>query len=160
MTGGRPVGPKTTERGLPPSRMPDGVAGRRGMLALLILLAPVVGCALPGGRATPESSPTEATGPATIRVDNQSGFALTIHAVTQDGHRHRLGSMGSFDTSSFELPASVLSAYTRFQLRADPTGSRTRFDSDPVIIRPGNIVNWTILTDRGRSTVSVESGGG
>lgn len=162
MSGGRPARTKRPDAGPTSAGFPIGSAGVRWLPLLLsvFVFTPALGCALAGGRATPESSATETGGPATIRVDNRSGFALSIHVISQDGNRRRLGSMGSFDTATFELPGSVLAAYSRFQLRADPTGSSTRYDSDPVIIRPGNTVTWTILTDSGRSTLSVESGGG
>lgn len=162
MSGGRPSRTKVPDAAPTSARLPLGAAGAE-LLPLLLsvfVLMPALGCGLPGGRATPESSLTEPRGPATIRVDNRSGFALSVHVVSQDGNRRRLGSMGSFETATFELPGSVLAAYTRFQLRADPTGSSTRFDSDPVIIRPGNTVTWTILTDGGRSTLSVDAGAG
>lgn len=118
------------------------------------------GCGIPGGNSVPDATADRSDGPATVRVDNRSGFALAVYVGTQDGHRRRLGSMGSFETSSFELAGSLLSSYSRFQLTADPTGSRVRYASDPVLIRAGDVVTWTILTDQGRTTLRVESGSG
>lgn len=118
------------------------------------------GCGIPGGRSAPDAPTERSDGPATVRVDNRSGFALSVYVGTQDGHRRRLGSMGSFETATFELAGSLLSAYSRFQLTAEPTGSSVRYASDPVLIRAGNVVTWTILTDQGRTTLKVGSGGG
>lgn len=160
MSGGRSGRTRTPDSGPTPAPLSIAGAGRGVLPLLLVVVLSALGCALPGGRAAPESGPTRASAPATIRVDNRSGFSLTVRVVTQDGNRRRLGTVGSFETAAFELPASVLSAYTRFQLTADPTGSRVRYGSDPVIIRPGNLVTWAILTDDGRSTISVDSGSG
>lgn len=130
----------------------------RGLVLALAAAVAAGSCApRPVWRGTGSESENR---PVAVHVDNRSGFSLRVYVVSETSQKQRLGTMGSYETARFTVPSEVAAVSSEVQMLAEPTGTSRVFTSQPVLISPGDFIEWRILNDRGRSTVTVRSGGG
>mgnify|MGYP006293178133 CR=1 FL=1 len=122
--------------------------------AAILAVPLLVGCSLVGA-GTPGTAETASAGQqedreTRARVNNESWYNVRVYAA--DGSRRvSLGSVGSFETATFVVPSGMVAAADRIQLLADPVGSTTTFRSSPVLVRPGDVVEWTVHNDPGQT---------
>ncbi|MFB6240807.1 MAG: hypothetical protein ABEJ46_04505, partial [Gemmatimonadota bacterium] len=80
------------------------------------------------------------------RVSNDSWFNIQVY-VTDQGRREQLGTVSSYQSATFEVPAGMVKTSGEIQLLADPVGSTRTYRSSPVMIGPGQVVKWTVQND-------------
>ncbi len=115
------------------------------ILPLVSVWLSVFGCSGVYPGTIPDYGPaTESVG---IMVENESGYNLTVYAV-RDGVETRLGRAPGMRSTSFQVPASVVSGLVQLAAKttAQPAG-RGRIVSEPVPISAGEQVVWR-LRDR------------
>lgn len=117
------------------------------VLAAALLLT---GCSLVAGGPSMAEGEAEKQekGPATAAVTNDSWFNLQVY-VADDTRRDLLGNVPSYETTTFEIPRSIAAASGEIQLVADPVGATNEYLSAPVLIGPGQVVEWTVQNDAG-----------
>jgi hypothetical protein len=104
--------------------------------------------ALAGGGAGCASGPspettTSATAPKTVlRVTNRNFYDMNIFLV-RTGQRFRLGTVTGNSTSTFEFPSQWVEQGP-VQFLATPIGTGGRDFSEPLDVRPGDVVGIEI----------------
>ena len=82
----------------------------------------------------------------TVRVVNDNWHDITVYAF-RAGYRRRLGTVTSFTSSVFTLPPNFLIPSDELRLIADPIGRRGAFVSEPLLVNPGDVVEWRLLNN-------------
>jgi hypothetical protein len=98
-------------------------------------------------------SATTARG-ALLRVESRNRADVTIYA-TRGAVRTRLGMVSAASARDFAIPASFVNDPGGFRLVADPVGSRGTLTSEPIVVRAGQRVVWTLETTLSRSSIAV-----
>lgn len=118
----------------------------------------LVGCSLTGAgapsMAESASADREEDRTTVAQISNDSWFNIGVYVV-DSGRRHKLGSVPSYESLTFEIPWDMVSGSGQVQLLADPVGSTTLYRSSPVLIGPGQVVQWTVQNDRSQTYSSI-----
>lgn len=118
----------------------------------------LAGCSLVGaGAPSMAESPSadEQEDEATMaRVSNDSWYNIRVYVVDA-GRRQQLGSVGSYESSTFEIPRDMVDTSGEIQMLADPVGSTVGYRSSPVLIGPGQVVKWTVQNSRSQTYASI-----
>lgn len=126
-----------------------------GAATLAALLVAATACgALSRG---PDDRPPRATyddSPVMIEVENRAWSTMHVYVIA-GGQWESLGQVTSQTTEVYELPASMMGVRDEIRLAADPIGSTRAFFSDPVLVRPGDRVAWTLQNNLAMSSVMV-----
>jgi hypothetical protein len=124
----------------------------RTLVTAVFTALAVAGCASTGphqANGAPEVGDT-----AEIHVSNQNWNDMRIY-VAQAGRRVRLGTVTSMTSTTFRIPQTAMGAGGRIQLVADALASRDNFVSAPILIEPGQVVDFTIHNHLGVSNILV-----
>ncbi len=79
---------------------------------------------------------------------------LRVYAVA-DASQRRLGLVRSFSTERFEVPRVILSPRYEIRLAAEAIGSRDRYLSEPILVTPGEKIEWHLENQLELSSVHV-----
>ncbi len=110
-----------------------------GIIAL-VAFATTAGCTRRGGAA---ADPSPEIRPITIaRITNNHWLDIRVYVV-QAGARQRIGTVGAFDTQLFELPRHVTEA-RGLQFYVNAIGSRQSYQTDLILVRPGQIIELVL----------------
>ena len=102
-----------------------------------------------------ENDMTEMAAPTpTVYVQNNNALSVRVYIVG-DGRREKLGTIASFATGEFELPAWFFSTYREFQLVAYQIGSRGAVITQNLFALPGDMVELLVTADLTSSRASV-----
>lgn len=120
--------------------------------ALVLLLS---ACAVFGGQSG-DSSPGTSGEREVVRVKatNLAWMSIHVYAIS-GGSWQSLGLLASQDEETWDLSVSLTASRQELRLAADPVGSRQAFISDRILVRPGDLVEWTIQNNLALSSVSV-----
>lgn len=121
-----------------------------GALALI-----VAGCASAGGaRAAKDDPGFTGSERAEIVVQNSNWLDMNVYAV-RGGSRMRLGTVNSMASERFRLPRHMVDGVGGLRLLADPIGSRDVYFSQPILIGPGQRVEWKLENNLALSSFTV-----
>jgi hypothetical protein len=81
-----------------------------------------------------------------VNVVNNSQSAMEIYVVG-NGTSYHLGTVAPGVPRSFELPPSMIAAGGHVQFLAQASGAGPRVQSDDVIVAPGDVVDFDIMTN-------------
>jgi hypothetical protein len=115
--------------------------GRKGELmglAAAALLA--VGCAH-GNSATADAANADAG--AVVHVSNNNWSDMNVYVV-RGTMRQRLGTVSSLATGKFRLPRHIFTSPEPMRLLADPIGGAQQYLSPPLLVNPGQVVEWRL----------------
>lgn len=132
------AGPPGTRTGFAGARR----ALRTALVAPLLLFPWLNACATAGGRPASEGPASEPE-PAVVEVTNLNWQTMHVYVLAA-GQRWSLGMVTSQSTRDFELPDGVFAAGRDVVFLADPIGSVLAYHSDPVLLEPGDRVQWTL----------------
>lgn len=90
----------------------------------------------------------------TVHVKNNAWNSIHVYAVA-GGQWESLGVVSSQNSSDYVLSRSVLGGRGEIRLVADPIGSNQGYFSDPILIEPGDRVEWTLQNNLSLSSVFV-----
>lgn len=107
-------------------------------MAAAALLA--TGCAHSGERPASNDNDADRT---TIRVSNNNWSDMTIYLVRQ-GTRQRLGTVTSQSVGIFRVPTYMVESASDVRLVADPIGSTRTYSSSPILLGPGQQMEWRL----------------
>jgi hypothetical protein len=129
------------------------LAGRCGAALLFVLIGSVVGCS---HHSSPEKSPRPSEGKTDIplEVTNHNWLDIVI-SVIHDGQRTRVGTANGTSSSSFALPARLLSQGREIRFVGHPIGGSDSVITEPVVVQPGQYIEWTLESDLRRSSIGV-----
>ncbi|MFQ5691141.1 MAG: hypothetical protein ACE5HQ_12825 [Gemmatimonadota bacterium] len=118
---------------------------RRGILTLMLL----AGCA--GGGGPGRIAPPRA---AVLEVTNRNWETMHVYVIAH-GQRYSMGQVGSQQKQTFELGAKFFVTETNLVFVADPIGSVVAYVSDPVLVVPGDRVEWRIENNLALSSIFI-----
>lgn len=118
--------------------------------AVAILLT---ACASAGG-SEGEPSVRADEGEAIVEVQNLNWSTVHIY-VLADGQRYSLGMVTSTGEETFTIPRGAFAGSRDLVFLADPIGAVVAYMSDPVLVEPGDRVQWTIHNNLSQSSISV-----
>jgi hypothetical protein len=112
---------------------------------------PIFAVALALGLSTAACAPTTTAGAGFVQPGRQTSVEVTNHNWQQvvvyleaGGMRHRLGTVNTGRTESFHLPASAHVGAGSVRLIADPIGSAQVYTTEPIPVRRGQAVEFTV----------------
>lgn len=127
----------------------DGLGALVAASALLFSLA----CASTGSSAW-EEDPSVPPEPAVLEVRNYNWSDLHVYVLAA-GQRFSLGLVTSQQTRVFEIPDGAFATDRNLVFFVDPVGSRRGFATEPIPVRPGDRVAWTVHNNLAQSIISV-----
>jgi len=123
-------------------------------LALLpVLLGASVALATPTHGAAQEGPEGQNVN---VSVQNRMSGDVRVY-VLQHGHMVPLGLVAGAGHQTFKLPPGFKPSDEGIQLLADPLASTDWYESDPLTIHQGGVVDFTIASSLDQSSVSVRS---
>lgn len=128
-----------------------GVPLRR---VLPLVLAATVACGLFSRQPGDESPADSERAALTVSVRNQAWKNIHVYVIA-GGSWQSLGVLSSQDEEAYEVSPTLLGGRQEIRLAADPVGSREGFISDPILVEPGDRVEWTIQDNLALSSVFV-----
>ncbi len=66
-----------------------------------------------------------------------------------------MGTVGSFTSRVFTLPPAFLLQSGELRLVADPIGPRGVYVSEPILVNPGDVVEWRVLNNLRLSNIFI-----
>lgn len=124
----------------------------RNLVAVLAVAATAAACsASDGARTGPQPARADA---AKVRVTNSNWSDMTVY-VERSGHRSRLGTVTSMQTSTFKIPPSMMSGTGNLRLVADPMGSTQPYVTPTLQVWAGQTIEFNIQNHLAISSVSV-----
>lgn len=131
-------------------------AGRIASFLAAVLLAGSVltGCSsIPGGDEPGAEVDVPAEGLA-VTVHNQNW--ATIHCYVVLGSRSvSLGQVSTNREETFTVGPGVLGPTRSVRLLADPVGSTDTYLSEPILIEPGDRIEWTLRNPLSQSSIHI-----
>ena len=117
--------------------MPERTRGLLGLAAAALLAS---GCA--HGKAA--TGATELKNPrVVVQVWNNNWSDMNVYVV-RGTMRQRLGTVTSLTTGKFALPQHLLTNPDPVRLLADPIGAAQPYMSQPLLVNPGQTVEWRL----------------
>jgi hypothetical protein len=110
-----------------------------------------LGCAVGTGSSAPE--PVE-NGPVEVRVQNRSWADAAIYLVS-NGLVQRIGLAPAVGTTTLWVPARLLQPSSDVRLVSAPIGSNRSHATEPLLVRPGQMVELTLDNALGLSSWGV-----
>ena len=92
--------------------------------------------------------------PVPLRVDNRYRADVVVYAV-RGSVRSRLGTVTAAATSTLAIPVRFVGDPAGLVLVADPVGDRTSLQSERIIVRNGQRVEWSLESSFARSSIAV-----
>jgi len=123
-------------------------------LAPLVLAAAVAACGLFGRQPGDEAPGGGERAAVTVNVRNLAWKNIHVYVIA-GGSWESLGVLSSQDDTTYEVSRTLLGGRREIRLAADPVGSREGFISDPILVEPGDRVEWTIQDNLALSSVFV-----
>jgi len=81
-----------------------------------------------------------------VNVTNNSQSAMEIFVVG-NGTSHRIGTVAPGVPRTFDLPPGIVAADGHVRLVAQASGAGPRVQSDEVVVTPGDVVDFEIMTN-------------
>lgn len=130
-------------------------AGLAAILVAAVLAASACGAfSRQPGSAGPVDMDDQRDEEISVSVRNNAWSAIHVYAV-MGGQWESLGVVSSQSSSDFELSRSMMGGRGEIRLVADPIGSNEGYFSDPILIEPGDRVEWTLQNNLSLSSVFV-----
>jgi hypothetical protein len=89
-----------------------------------------------------------------LEIVNHHFLDIRIYIV-HDGERTRVGLVTAATTQRFILPGRMLGQSRDVVLVGEAVGSRETVRTESLVIKPGQVIEWTLETDLRRSSVGV-----
>jgi hypothetical protein len=110
-------------------------------------------CSCSAGTTSPAPAP-DRPGNIRLAVVNHHWLDVAIYVI-HDGQRTRLGMAGGSARTELSLPPRLLGVGRELRLYGDPIGSAEQAMTEPILVQPGQFIEWLLETELGRSTVGV-----
>ena len=142
--------------------MPQEQPRRRALVPSLaaLLTAVVVATSACGGfgrqpgSANPVMEREEEPQEISVQVRNNAWAAIHVYAI-MGAQWESLGVVSSQNTADYTIPRGMIGGRGEIRLVADPIGSTEGYFSDPILVEPGDRVEWTLQNNLALSSVMV-----
>jgi hypothetical protein len=123
---------------------------------LLVFMAALANCTHHHGAPAPAPAPVDEAQDAawTLIVVNHHWLDVSI-VVTYENQRAHVGTVAATHTETYVLPSRLLIGGSTIRLEANPIGAQRTVTTDPLTVRGGGRVEWTLESGLERSTVAV-----
>jgi hypothetical protein len=122
---------------------------------LVIAIAAAIGVgACSSAGSGPSVGPTPAEESTTVEVRNYNWSDMVVYAV-HGGMRHRLGMVTSMTTQELTLPRWLVQPGREVRLATDPIGSTATFTTEPILVAPGQRIEFTVQNHLSISSYAV-----
>lgn len=125
-----------------------------GLLAVVLAASACGTFGRQPGAPDPVSDGGEEPRELTVHVKNNSWSAIHVYVVAS-GQWESLGVVASQNTADYAVSRSRLGGRGEIRLVADPIGSTQGYFSDPILVEPGDRVEWTLQNNLSLSSVFV-----
>lgn len=122
-------------------------------LVAVTLAASLTGCATAGDGPRRSTSGSDAER-VQVMVQNHNWADMNVY-LDRDGMRTRLGTVTTASTRVFSLPRGIGTRAGAVRLVADPIGGRAAYTTAPLLISPGQRIEFTIENHVNISSVAV-----
>jgi hypothetical protein len=126
---------------------------RRSWKLIPGLLLMLSACARGGGGGDGGDEPEPAAAPVRVEVFNNYALPVEVFALGS-GTSHRLGTVHPGMAGHFVVPPTLLGG-GGVELEARPGRNEQPFSSDPLLLAPGTVVDFTITPQLFNSTVTL-----
>jgi hypothetical protein len=116
------------------------LARTRGLLGLATV-AVFAGACAHGNAARGEAERNDME--TVLQVANNNWSDMNVYLV-RGALKQRLGTVSSLTTAKFKLPEHVFASPEPLRLLADPIGGAQAYLSQPLLVNPGQIVEWRL----------------
>ena len=123
----------------------------RAILPGLMLTVMAVGCR---SKAPDTSVRPDPNTPVPIEIESHFMGDVVIY-LARGSDRQRLGMVTALSKAEFSVPWRRLSGSSNYRLIAYPIAGAAAHASDPLLLRPGQGIKWTLESDLGRSSMAV-----
>ena len=123
----------------------------RAAVAGLMLAAIAGGCRSKGPDASVQPDPDT---PVPIEIESHFMGDVVIYLV-RGSERQRLGMVTALSTAEFTVPWRRLMRSSNNRLLAYPIAGASAYASDPLLLKPGQGIKWTLESDLNRSSMAV-----
>lgn len=106
------------------------------------------------GTPSPEPRENQRGEEITVHVQNNAWETIHVYALA-GGQWESLGVVSSQNSSDYTIPRGMLGGRSEIRLVADPIGSNQGFFSEPILVEPGDRVEWTLQNNLALSSVFV-----
>jgi hypothetical protein len=89
-----------------------------------------------------------------LEVENHNWNDVVIYLL-RGGQPERLGMVTAHSTGTFVVPYRRISSSGNARLSAYPIGGGSAFNSEALLVQPGQSIKWTLETDLSRSSLVV-----
>lgn len=124
------------------------------VLAPAALALTVAACGLFGRQPGTDGADRSERTAVTVKARNLAWENIHVYAISGASWQS-LGVLSSQEETTWELSSSLVGNRREIRLAADPVGSTDAFISDPILIEPGDRVEWTIQNNLALSSVFV-----
>jgi hypothetical protein len=124
----------------------------QGLITWLLLASFSLACASHSSRKSEPSPGLDAE--VSLEVENHNWNDVVIYLL-RGGQPERLGMVTAHSTGTFVFPYRRLSASGNSRLSAYPIGGGSAFNSETLLVQPGQSIKWTLETDLSRSSLVV-----
>lgn len=126
-----------------------------GALVVLVLAGSACGAfSRQPGTPDPVAMDEERDEEISVRVRNNAWNAIHVYVV-MGGQWESLGMVSSQTSSDYTIPRGMMGGRDEIRLVADPIGSNRGYFSDPILVEPGDLVEWTLQNNLNLSSVFV-----
>ncbi len=124
----------------------------RAPIAWVLLASVSLSCASHSSKKSEPSPGRDAE--VSLEVENHNWSDVVIYLL-RGGQPDRLGMVTAHSTGTFVFPYRRLSASGNSRLSAYPIGGRSAFNSETLLVQPGQSIKWTLESDLNRSSLVV-----
>jgi hypothetical protein len=123
---------------------------------LVIMAAALANCTRHRSASDPAPAPADAAPETdwTLVVINHHWLDVSIY-VTYENQRAHVGTVSATHTETYTLSSRMLAGGRTVRLEANPIGAQRNVSTDPLTVRGGGRVEWTLESGLERSTVAV-----
>lgn len=104
--------------------------------------------------ASPRTGPLPAERETTVEVTNNNWSDMVVYVVSS-GMRRRLGTINSMSTERLRVPRALVMPGVKVRLMADPIGDSDTFNTGPILVSPGERIEFTIQNHLAISSYAV-----
>ena len=126
---------------------------RAPIVWMLLASLTALGCASHSSKKGDEPSPGYDV-ELSLEVENHNWSDVVIYLL-RSGQPERLGMVTAHNTGTFVFPYRRLGASGNSRLSAYPIGGGSAFNSENLLVQPGQSIKWTLETELSRSSLVV-----
>lgn len=137
-----------------PAELPSALRSRLRAVAVVFLMGFSTSSCVTGGGDDPETELASREEGLAVTVHNQNWS--TVHCyLLLDTRSVSLGQVSTNRAETFTVRSTVLGSHRSVRLLADPIGSTDSYTTEPILIEPGDRIEWTLRNPFSLSSIQL-----